>query len=81
MVMISRRTFLIYTTLTPLIMSVGDVQALGVENSASMAESDNHLAENLLSMDFAIEGWYANDCDVSNTRIISLSTSWKSDWL
>jgi hypothetical protein len=79
--MISRRTFLIYTTLTPLIMSGGDLQALSVENSVSMAESNNHLEENLQSMDFAIEGWYANDCDVSNARIISLSTSWKSDWL
>jgi uncharacterized protein YgfB (UPF0149 family) len=79
--MISRRNFLIYTSLTPLITYVEEGQALGVEKSTPVTALNSHLAESLDNMDFAIEGWVANDCDTSKTRIIRLSTSWKSDWL
>jgi hypothetical protein len=79
--MISRRTFLIYSTLTPLITYVGEGQALGDEKSIPITELSGQLTENLQNLDFAIEGWSANGCDTSNTRIIFLSNSWKSDWL
>jgi hypothetical protein len=79
--MTSRRNFLIYTSLTPLITYVGEGQAVGVEKSIPMTALNGHLLESLESMDFAIEGWVANDCDTSKTRIIRLSTSWKADWL
>ena len=79
--MISRRNFLIYTSLTPLITYVGEGQALGVEKSIPMTALNSHLTESLQNKDFVIEGWCVNDCDTSKTRIIRLSTSWKSDWL
>lgn len=79
--MTSRRAFLIYTSLTPLITYVGEGQALGVEKSTPVIALNSQIAESLDNMDFAIEGWVANDCDTSKTRIIRLSTSWKSDWL
>jgi hypothetical protein len=79
--MISRRNFLIYTTLTPLISYVGEGQALGVEKSIPMNALNGQLSESLQDMDFALEGWVANECDTSKTRMIRLSTSWKSDWL
>lgn len=79
--MTSRRNFLIYTSLTPLIAYVGEGQALGVEKSIPMTALNSDLAESLRNIDFAIEGWVANDCDTSKARIIRLSPSWKADWL
>lgn len=79
--MTSRRDFLIYTSLTPLVTYGVKGQASGVEKSMPMSAFKSHLAESLHHVDFALEGWVANDCDTSKTRIIRLSTSWKADWL
>ena len=79
--MISRRSFLFHAGLTPILGFIGNVRALAAAKTECMQESMIASVETLQSADFAIEGWHDDGCDPTKTRIIKVSTSWKSDWL
>lgn len=77
----NRRSFLLHAALTPFLGFIASLRANGVAKSQLMEEAIIVSVGNTLSADFAIEGWHEKDCDPTKTRIITLSTSWKSDWL
>ena len=79
--MISRRSFLFHIGLTPILGFIGNVRAIADTKTAFIEGSKAIPVETMQSADFAIEGWHDDDCDPRKTRIIAVSTSWKSDWL
>lgn len=79
--MISRRSFLLHTGLTPILGFIGNGRAIAAAKTECMQESMIASIETIQSADFAIEGWHGVDCDPSKTRMITVSTSWTSDWL
>ena len=79
--MISRRSFLFHIALTPILGFIGNLRTVGVAKIECMAESKPIPVEIMQSADFAIEGWHEDDCDLTKTRMIAVSSSWKSDWL
>lgn len=79
--MISRRSFLFHTALTPILGFIGNVRAIEATKTKCMAGAKIASVEKMQSADFAIEGWHEDNCDPTKTRMITVSTSWKSDWL
>lgn len=79
--MISRRSFLFHTGLTPILGFIANVRAIGSPKTECIEGSKAIPEETMQNADFAIEGWHGVDCDLTKTRIITVSTSWKSDWL
>lgn len=79
--MISRRSFLFHAALTPILGFIGNVRAIAAAKTECMEGAKTASAETIQSADFAIEGWHEDGCDPTKTRIITVSTSWKSDWL
>lgn len=78
--MISRRTFLVCMSLTPLLVFLNRPNA----SSALSLENLNMWPSQLggeVSSELAIEGWYEHDLDITKTQIISLSSNWQSSWL
>jgi hypothetical protein len=80
--LISRRTFLLQTSLTPLLLVLsGPPSNFEVVNSQGLADTEKEPIESPRTLNFAIGGWHEKDLDLTKTRLINLSASWKSGWL
>lgn len=78
--MISRRTFLFCSSLTPLLVFLGKPFNFVAANTEYLNARFNQL-ESEKSAGLVIEGWHEQDSDLSKTQLISLSSAWKSSWL
>ena len=78
--MISRRSFLFYSSLTPLLTFLG-WPSIPVATNAEYLSARRNQLEGEKSAELVIEGWHEQDSDLSKTQLISLSSAWKSSWL
>ena len=80
--MTSRRTFLISCSSVPLLSLSGSlVMAKPFEQDKLSELTPAQPKAEPGHAGFGIYGWHAPDVDTTQTHLISLTASWKADWL
>jgi len=80
--MISRRSFLLVTTSTPILTFFSPLSAEEISYAQHSYKANDELVAQIEPAAFGIQEWQENSVkNPSSTRFIRLSASWKSGWL